>query len=131
MGNIDDKQFQQLAQKLEGKKKARELIKNVVNQTNRMKYQVQGNVKKLTPVDTGTLRRSWRTSSVQITNDHIFFVVSNVTEYASFLEYGHRTKSGGWVNGNFMLRDILKSFYRDMYKNYGRELDKYLKELFS
>ena len=29
--------------------------------------------------------------------------IINPVEYASYVEFGHRTKSGGWVNGKYML----------------------------
>ena len=29
--------------------------------------------------------------------------IINPVEYASYVEFGHRTRSGGWVNGKYML----------------------------
>lgn len=57
-----------------------------------------------TPVDTGTLRNSWTTKNTRIVKKgasyHIY--ITNNSEYADYLEYGHRTKGGkGWVNGYF------------------------------
>lgn len=64
----------------------------------------------------GTLRRGWTAGKSQgataYANDlkvHHFgdaYVIEivNPVEYASYVEYGHRTKSGdGWVEGKFML----------------------------
>lgn len=86
-----------------------------------------------TPVDKGTLRRGWTTSSSgdsihdtkQAMYDNLFggnqkvsksnmkvehignnyvIEVTNPVEYASYVEYGHRTiNHEGWVDGHFML----------------------------
>lgn len=59
------------------------------------------NVSFITPVDTGLLRSNWKTSvseggqKVNIWND---------TYYAYWVENGHHTVSGSWVEGRFMLR---------------------------
>lgn len=63
----------------------------------------------------GTLRRGWGAktgkdaagyaNSLQVTktgNNYSVEIV-NPTEYASYVEYGHRTINGGWVEGQYML----------------------------
>ena len=69
-----------------------------------------------TPVDTGELRRRWTGGSMasatayadsltirHVGNDYVVEII-NPTEYASYVEYGHRTRGGdGWVNGRFMM----------------------------
>lgn len=62
----------------------------------------------------GTLRRSWTTgknqadfiNSIQVHHigDKYQIEIENPTEYASYVEFGHRKKGGkGWVKGKFML----------------------------
>lgn len=62
----------------------------------------------------GTLRRGWTTgknhadfiSSIQVhkIGDKYQIEIENPTEYASYVEFGHRTRGGkGWVKGKFML----------------------------
>ena len=64
----------------------------------------------------GTLRRGWTgeknqnaknyANSLKIHHfgDTYVIEVTNPVEYASYVEYGHRTRSGkGWVEGRFML----------------------------
>lgn len=63
----------------------------------------------------GTLRRSWTAGTIQKIGDAYQIEVVNPTEYASYVEYGHRQKPGryvpalgkslkkGWVPGKFML----------------------------
>lgn len=70
---------------------------------------------KRTPVDTGYLRRGWTggkktaaktfadSCKVYKNGDNYTIVVENPVEYASYVEYGHRTRNGGWVAGRFFL----------------------------
>lgn len=62
----------------------------------------------------GTLRRGWTTgknqadfiNSIQVYHigDKYQIEIENPTEYASYVEFGHRKKGGkGWVKGKFML----------------------------
>lgn len=64
----------------------------------------------------GTLRRGWtgkidRNSSKDYANSltvtkkggNYMVEIINPVEYASYVEYGHRSKNGGWVPGKFML----------------------------
>lgn len=73
-------------------------------------------VKEKTPVDTNQLRNAWRYEVIQVGNTYMVYVI-NVTEYASFVESGHRIvvrvksssggyvkKTVGWVEGRFMLK---------------------------
>ena len=61
----------------------------------------EGNVKAHTPVgDTGNLRNS-------ITHElghHEVYIGTNI-EYAPYVEYGHRTPSGGFVDPRHFMRD--------------------------
>ena len=66
-------------------------------------------VKKRTPVDTGALRRGWTIGEVKAVEGGYEVEVLNPTEYASYVEFGHRTRLSpeggrGWVKGRFMLR---------------------------
>lgn len=61
---------------------------------------------KRTPVATGTLRRAWSTNHIKVRHEGSSCVVEiiNPTEYASYVEYGHRTANHtGWVPGQCML----------------------------
>lgn len=63
----------------------------------------------------GTLRRGWGAKngkagreyaqSLTITKSGNTYMVEiiNPVEYASYVEFGHRTVSGGWVEGRYML----------------------------
>ena len=80
--------------------------------------------KKLTPVDTGTLRNSWQ----RVNGGSFRQIIYNNTTYASHLEWGHRVVRGkktiGFSRGRYMLHKginrVKVSFYRDLrvlYKN--------------
>lgn len=71
---------------------------------------VYNDVKLNTPVDTGRLRRSWR-----IKRDIDTVTISNNTEYAKHVEYGHRTRKSvkgnatvKMIPGRFMLRNAVE-----------------------
>lgn len=52
----------------------------------------------------GTLRRNWKVGEIQRIGGDYVVEVYNPTEYAPYVEYGHRTRGGkGWVEGRFML----------------------------
>lgn len=72
---------------------------------------LQGRVKRKTPVGKyknhtgGQLRRSWHVKKI----DDYSVRVYNDTEYAGYVEYGHRTRNGSkFVEGRFMLARSLE-----------------------
>ena len=70
-------------------------------------------VKKRTPVGVypensgkkgGTLRREWTIGKIESINGVYKIEIINPVEYASYVEFGHRTANHkGWVGGKFML----------------------------
>lgn len=81
------------------------------------------NVKRLTPVDTGTLRRMWRISKPQNGKITIF----NITNYGYFVEKGRRTKKGGFVTGRFMLTRTMKNIEKKAISIIEQEIQKIIK----
>ena len=67
------------------KKMARKIAKALLNRTI-----------KRTPVDTGNLQRNWRAHIHKEGHEYII-EVSNNTEYASYVEHGHRQAVGKYV----------------------------------
>lgn len=85
---------------------------------------VVGETKKLTPVDTGTLKNAWQRENNGKFKETIF----NLTSYSAHVEYGHRIIKGnktiGFVKGRYMLHKginrVKATFYKDLeivYKN--------------
>ena len=78
-------------------------------------------VKKLTPVGQytdgrvgGNLRRKWSLGSIKNTGNSIAGEIFNNTEHALPVEEGHKTRSGGFVKGRFMLKQAMSQSERDI-----------------
>ncbi|MBR5584087.1 MAG: HK97 gp10 family phage protein [Lachnospiraceae bacterium] len=100
----------------------------------------------------GTLRRGWtsqasgsgseglktsgasqyvETLKVHHFGDSYVIEIINPVEYASYVEYGHRTRSGdGWVEGKFMLTVSEQEVQTDAPKILENKLKKKLGEVF-
>lgn len=90
-------------------------------------------VKKRTPVDTGALRRGWTIGEVKAVEGGYEVEVLNPTEYASYVEFGHRTRLSpeggrGWVKGRFMLRISSDELEAMAPKILERKLKKFLSQ---
>lgn len=87
----------------------------------------------------GTLRRGWtgsKRSSTQSYADSLTIIHSgdtyvieivNLVEYASYVEYGHRTINNGWVPGRLMMTTSEQELERIAPKVLERKIKKYLK----
>ncbi len=71
-------------------------------------------VKPITPKDTGSLQRGWNATGnkgdsksqkadVSVEGGVYTVTITNREDYDVYVEYGHRTRSGGWVPGRFMM----------------------------
>ena len=80
------------------------------------------NTKKLTPVDTGELRRSWK---LKYKKGDLYIRLYNNTEYGLYVEYGHRTRGGkSYIEGAYML----KKTFEKTEKKFIKDLDKLFKQ---
>ena len=62
-------------------------------------------VKLKTPVDSGVLRRSWRSKK----DGQFARIIYNNVHYAPYVEYGHRTRGGkSFIDGQYMLTKSVK-----------------------
>ena len=78
------------------------------------------NTKMKTPVDTGQLRRSW-----ELEKGDLYVKLFNRTEYAQFIEWGHRTRGGkSYVEGVYML----KTSFEKTEKDFENDLEKLFKK---
>lgn len=91
----------------------------------------------------GTLRRGWTGGKSQAANAFagnlkvhhyggVYVIeVENPVEYASYVEFGHRTRDGkGWVEGKFMLTIPEEEIQRDAPRVLENKLKKKLGECF-
>ena len=84
----------------------------------------------------GTLRRGWtadRNNSMKVTkrgSDYVIEII-NPVEYASYVEFGHRTRNHkGWVEGHFMLTISEDEIRRSAPSILEKKLETYLKGCF-
>ena len=73
-------------------------------------------VKLKTPVDSGVLRRSWRSKK----DGQFARIIYNNVHYAPYIEYGHRTRGGkSFVDGRYMLTKSVKEIESDIEKEFS------------
>lgn len=89
----------------------------------------------------GTLRRGWTNGKRagaayaqslpirQSGNTYVIEIVNNV-KYAHYVEYGHRTRNGGWAEGRFMLSLSEIEIQNTAPAILQMKLERQLKELF-
>ncbi len=91
----------------------------------------------------GTLRRGWTAgekksastyaNSLEIkkVGDKYHIDITNPVEYASYVEYGHRTKNhGGWVEGHYMLTISEAELNSMSDAILQKKLNKFMKDVF-
>jgi len=89
----------------------------------------------------GTLRDAWKVLPIQKQGKDYIVTIVNNTEYASYVEYGHRKKAGyipalgvqlkdGWVPGRFMLRLSLEDLEENAPKWVEKKVQRFLEEVF-
>lgn len=91
----------------------------------------------------GTLRRGWTADKKQGAKSYAdslkvnyfggtyVIEIVNPIEYASYVEFGHRTRNHkGWVQGRFMMTISEQEIERDAPKILERKIEKKLKEVF-
>ena len=72
---------------------------------NNISQKLIAKVKLKTPVDSGVLRRSWRSKK----DGELARIIYNNVHYAPYIEYGHRTRGGkSFVDGRYMLAKSVK-----------------------
>ena len=99
-------------------------------------------VKKRTPVDTGELRRNWQVSNIRLFERFCVVEIYNSTEYAEYVEFGHRQTPGryvpaigkrlkkAWVPGKFMPTLSAKELENMKDRIVRRKVEEWLKEVF-
>lgn len=78
----------------------------------------------------GTLRRGWTAKAAEKTADGYTATVINPTEYASYVEFGHRTRNHtGWVPGQFFLKRAEQKLNAKADQIIGKQVDRFLREV--
>lgn len=155
-GELDLKQFKKWANQIQAMSQAQ--VDSVYQDaSNRVARQLLAEVKKRTPVGVppadidaetfaaywsgytgGTLRRTWRAAAPYKAGNAWTVEITNNTEYASYVEYGHRQHRGqyvpalgkslkvGWVPGRHMLTLSIQAVQPRADKVLSRALRRYL-----
>ncbi len=105
-------------------------MKNVVKTTSFDKYGAAG-VKALsaaTPVDTGKTAGSWSYEIIQ-KNQSVEIIwnnsnIQNGVPIAVILQYGHATKSGGWVQGRDYINPAIQPIFDQIAEEAWKEVTK-------
>lgn len=96
-GTIDDAQFQEFAGKVKSKLDSGILKQEIEKTSLKVGAQALKNVKSLTPVKDGNLRKQWSVVGPAYTGNAFVIELQNNTEYASYVEDGHRQTPGRYV----------------------------------
>jgi hypothetical protein len=89
-----------------------------------------------TPVDTGTLRRSYKVTKVTQKGGTLEITIYNDAKqndmdesYASYVEYGHFTRGRvSWVDGHWMLTIATDEVKAEMIRVWNQLYDEFIKE---
>lgn len=151
-GNVDYKQLENLQKQMQKMEKAtkeeffeaaaKELAARLLAKV--IKRTPVGQYPDVTGKNGGTLRRGWtggKRSSAKSFVDGITITkagnmyqieIINPVEYASYVEYGHRTRNHkGWIPGRFMLTISEQEIDAQAPKILEKKLMKYLGEMFN
>ena len=96
-GKIDDAQFQEFTNKVKNKIDSGLLKKGIEETSLKVGTQAMRNVKSITPVKEGNLRRQWSVVGPTYMGNMFVIELQNNAEYASFVENGHRQTPGRYV----------------------------------
>lgn len=129
---FDVKDLQLLGKRLEGFNKHKDdIIKKVMVD---LAVRVISRAKRITPVDTGVLRRSFENGEVSYSDGCYSIDVKNSAEYALFVEEGHRIVSNGvtvgWKSGVFMLKIAESKVKSEMDAYVKRAIEAGLRDVF-
>jgi len=76
----------------------------------------------------GNLRRNWTLDGVSKSGNGYVVTISNNTEYAGFVEDGHRVVGGGWVEGQFFLKITMEEIMSKLPMIVGPMYQDYLRK---
>lgn len=84
-------------------------------------------LKEDTPVDTGFMRKSWRSAPAVKSAKEVKKAIVNTADYASFVNDGHRIvsskgKTVGFVEGKYMLERALSQADKDIARAFEEEV---------
>ncbi|BDR73631.1 phage protein [Clostridium tetani] len=126
MGSFDYSDFKNMAKRFNKALDERVIERWIKEFLLKMAFRAERKIKKRTPVGVypegsgktgGNLRRNWQVGSIEKHGDSYVVEIFNNTEYASYVEYGHRTRDHKvWVEGRFMATISMQEIERQLPK---------------
>lgn len=123
LGSFDFSEFNDMAKSFQKALDKRVIEKWIREFLVEMAFRAERKIKKRTPVGVypnktgGNLRRNWKVGKVEERGNAYIVEIFNNTEYASFVEYGHRTRDHkSWVEGRFMATISMQEIERELPK---------------
>ncbi|QUH21424.1 HK97 gp10 family phage protein [Alkaliphilus sp. B6464] len=138
-GSFDYSDFKKLADNFQRSINRKVVDKFLEEFILEMAFRAERKIKKRTPVGVypqgsgrtgGNLRRNWKVGNVEKQGSSYVVEIYNPTEYANFVEYGHRTRDHtGWVQGRFMMTISMKEIERELPRFLENRAAKLLEEI--
>lgn len=137
-GSVDYRQLKRLQQKMQ-KLEAAGIATFCEDAAKEIAKRLLAKAIKRTPVGVyedgkvgGTLRRGWTIDANVVRRGSVYEIeVINPVEYASYVEFGHRTRNHqGWVKGRFMMTISADEVQQQAPRLLEKKLNKLLKEAF-
>lgn len=115
-GKFDFREFEKLAKSFKKAVDERVIERFIQDFLLEMAMRSLRRIKKRTPVDSGELRRNWKVGRVVRQGSSYVVEIYNNTDYASFVEFGHRTGADltKWVEGRFMMTISMQEIEREL-----------------
>jgi len=139
-GSCDFNQLKRLQEKMQ-KLDVNQINEICISLTNELSARLLRKVIKRTPVGQypsgsgktgGTLRRGWTIGTINKTGNTYEVEIINPTEYASYVEFGHRTRNHkSWVKGRFMMTISEKELEAQATKIIEKRIMQYLEWCFN
>lgn len=142
-GRFDNREFEAFANEFQDKVKGKLIAQAVEDALAKTAETAINLVTNKTPEISGTLRRNWEASEGKSFGGIFVVNIYNNTEYAQFVEFGHRIPNGpypvgdgkfayghgGFRKGQFMLRDTIKEIDRNWEQLVGKKFVKALTDI--
>lgn len=79
-------------------------------------------------IDTGYMVNNWAVGEIRQVGNSLEITVGNSADYASYIEYGHSLRNGGWFQGGFMLTISIDEIERAMPSRFQKSFIEFLKK---
>lgn len=124
-GHVDNSDLESLHDRIVAAASSQQTDQFYTGLLNDLMNGLLSDVKNLTPVSSGHLRRNWNTTPARRIGQGYFSKIYNNVKYAQFVENGHRQKVGRYVpaigkrltqpfvEGHHMLREGMNDYAND------------------